>query len=198
MFIVLEGIDGAGCGAQRKALEKLKKLDGKPIFTLKYPHYKDAIGKAIHNFLHEKLDLSVEAQFLLYAFQMVSEKEKIAHLRKKGILVCDRYFTSTLCYQGVKGFPLPKALDFAKIFQIEVPDLVIFLDVKPEIALKRKEKEAGKTDLDRHEKDLKLMQKVDSMYQKLIENQIFAPWAKVDGERPIKGVTKELVSTLRK
>lgn len=196
MFIVLEGIDGAGCGAQRKALEKLGKLNDKPIFTLKYPHYKDSVGKAVHSFLHQKFDLSVEAQFLLYTFQMVTERKKIADLRKKGILACDRYFTSTLCYQTVLGFPLQKALVFAKIFQIEIPDLVIFLDVTPKTALKRKEKEDGKINLDRYEKDLKMMQKVDNMYQKLAEFHIFAPWVRVDGRRPIKAVTEEILQVI--
>ena len=198
MFVVLEGIDGAGCGAQRKALEKRGKIGKRPIFTLKYPHYRDAIGKAIHSFLHEEFDLSVEAQFLLYAFQMVSEKKKIAQLCKKGILISDRYFTSTLCFQGVKGFPLSKALEFAKIFAIEVPDLVIFLDVRPETALARKEKEEGKADLDRHERNLKLMQKTYSMYRKFIENHIFTNWVRIDGERPVWEVTEEIVRVIQK
>ena len=198
MFVVLEGIDGAGCGAQRKALEKRGKIGNKPIFTLKYPHYKDDLGKTIHRFLHRKLNLSVYSQFLLYSLQMVAEREKIASLRKKGILISDRYFTSTLAYQGTFGFPLQKALEFARMFQIEVPDLVIFLDVRPETAFGRKLKEEGKEELDQNESNLSLIRKVDSMYRKFIENQVFSRWIKVNGERPIEEVTGKIVEIIKR
>lgn len=197
MFVVLEGIDGAGCGEQRKALERLGKIGKTPIFTLKYPHYKDTVGQLIHDFLHEKYDFSVGAQFLLYAFQMVAEKEKIAHLRQRGILISDRYFTTTLCFQGVKGFPLQNGLEFAKIFKIEVPDLIVFLDVEPKVAFERKVKERDRQTSDRHEKDLKLMQKADSMYRRFIENHIFAPWMRVDGEKPVGEVTSKIVEIVK-
>src|SRR3989339_540099 len=103
MFFVLEGIDGAGCGAQRKNIEKIFTEQGINIHTMKYPYYENSFGELLRKFLKEGLKLSVEMQFLLFAGQMVAEKEKIQQLRQGKIVLCDRYFAGTIIYQGIYG-----------------------------------------------------------------------------------------------
>ena len=193
MFYVLEGIDGAGCGAQRKSLEKILPVKSLPIETLKFPYYKNEIGIVISDFLHKKHELSVEMQFLLYTSQMIMEKDKINSLRRDKVLVSDRYFPSTLAYQGLRGFDTEKGLRFAKDFQIEVPDAIFFLDTPPEVAFDRKHHEEGKVNLDRNEEDSVFLKKVDQQYRKLLATQVFAPWVVIDNTQSIDEVSEKIV-----
>ena len=57
---------------------------------------------------------------------------------EKGIVITDRYFTTSLCYQTLEGFDEKVALKYADDFGIIKPDLVFFLDVKPETAIEWK------------------------------------------------------------
>jgi len=177
MFFVIEGIDGAGCGAQRKNLEKLANISGKEIVTMKYPYYDNALGEVLRKFLKEGKDLSVEMQFLLFAGQMISEKEKIAKLRKEKIIVCDRYFAGTLVYQGLKGFDWQTPVDVAR---------------------ERKQQEEGKKILDRHEADFEFTKKVDQKYRELIKKKVFAKWIMIDNTKTIDEVTENIVNITNK
>lgn len=190
MFIVIEGIDGAGCETQAKNLQKLFKKNGRESFILKYPNYEKNIGRFIKDFLYKNKNLTAEEQFLLYSLQFLMDKEEIVKKRKKGVLIADRYFTSTLCYQALEGINLEKALRFAKDFNIEKPDLVFYLKVTPEVAIKRKKGELKEKN--RREKDFRFIKKTYHQYKKLIEKQIWANWIEINGQRPIDEITQEI------
>jgi dTMP kinase len=190
-FIVFEGIDGAGGETQSKLLLNYFKKQKIPVERLSYPDYRGQIGKLIHQFLHKKYDFSPEIQFLLYFTDFLKDKEKIENWRKENkIIISDRYFTSTLAYQGQKGFSIEKALKISKIFDLPKPDLIIYLKISPETSIKRKFRE--KKNLDRHEADKKFLEKISKFYDKLIKNQIFGKWVVVDGEMSIEEVAKEI------
>jgi dTMP kinase len=190
-FIVFEGIDGAGGETQSILLFNYIKRQKIPVERLSYPDYRGPIGKLIHQFLHKKYDFPPEVQFLLYFTDFLKDKEKIENWRKENkIIISDRYFTSTLAYQGQKGFSIEKALKISKIFDLPKPDLIIYLKISPETSIKRKFRE--KKNLDRHEADKKFLEKISKFYDKLIKNQIFGKWVVVDGEMSIEEVAKEI------
>jgi dTMP kinase len=190
-FIVFEGIDGAGGETQSKLLFNYFKKQKKPVKKLSYPDYRGPIGKLIHQFLHKKYNFSPEVQFLLYFTDFLKDKEKIEKWKRENkIIISDRYFTSTLAYQGQKGFSIEKALKIFKIFDLPKPDLIIYLKISAETSIQRKFKE--KRSLDRHEADKKFLEKLSKFYEKLIKNQIFGRWVTADGERPIEEVSKEI------
>jgi len=177
MFYTIEGIDGAGCGVVRRALEK-RLTEEKIAFTsLKYPVPNLPFGRDIYDFLDGKIEMPPEAQFLAFMGQMVIEKERIKKLRKK-VLIIDRYVPCTLVFQGSKGFPVEKGIKFAKLFDLEMPDRCFYLKVDWKIAYDRKNKEARTSD--RHEKDKKLFQKTESLYNDLAQKKVLAPWSVID------------------
>ncbi len=199
MFIVIEGIDGAGCETQGKNLLKMlnenRKDRSRPVPTLiKYPDYERNVGKLIKDFLYENKNLTPEQQFLLYTMQFVMDKEMIAEKRKSGILIADRYFTTTLCYQTLEGIRLEKALSFAEDFGIEKPDLVFYIKVDPDIAIKRK----GGEDKEKNfrEKDFDFIRKTYTKYEELVKNQVWAKWVEIDGNKGIDEVTKEIYNKI--
>lgn len=194
MFIVIEGIDGAGCQVQAKLLFKNLRKAGKTTALIKYPNYDDPVGTVIRKYLYEKQKLSPEEQFLFYSLQFITDGKVIDQKRKKGILVADRYFTTTLCYQTLEGIKEEKALSFAQDFNIRKPDLVIFLDVRPETAIKWKQGERKIKNF--REKDFEFMKKTYKRYLEMVERGVWTKWVKVDGERSIEEVGKEIAQRL--
>lgn len=189
LFVVIEGLDGSGGETQTKRLVEFLHSRGKETEVLTYPNPKSPIGKIIYDYLNKKIEMSPDVQMCLYATDMALDREKInASLQKGKIVVATRYFLSTLAYQcGAKGVPIEKALKFAKLIELPVPDIVIYLDVSPETSIKRKSGENEK--LDRHEEDRVFLAKVGEAYQNLAKNKVFAKeWVIVDAEKNIEEV----------
>jgi len=190
-LIVFEGIDGAGCETQVKLLFDYLKRQGKSVERLYYPDYEGPIGRLIHQYLHKQYEFSVDIQFLLYFTDFIKDREKINQWIGEGkIVICDRYFSSTLAYQGLRGFSIKKALELARRFKLPKPDLIIYLKVSPEVSMSRKYKE--KKDLDRNEADKKFLKKIWDSYEKLIKGKIFSKWVVIDGEKSIEEVFSQI------
>jgi len=190
-LIVFEGIDGAGCETQVKLLFDYLKRQGKSVERLYYPDYEGPIGKLIHQYLHKQYEFSVDIQFLLYFTDFIKDREKINQWIGEGkIVICDRYFSSTLAYQGLRGFSIKKALELARRFKLPKPDLIIYLKVSPEVSMSRKYKE--KKDLDRNEADKKFLKKIWDSYEKLIKGKIFSKLVVIDGEKSIEEVFSQI------
>ena len=196
MFIVIEGIDGAGCETQARAIYNTltRKHVNIPTHFLKYPHYDDSVGRMIKQFLYENKNLDAKQQFLLYCLQFINDAKKISDASKKGIVVADRYFTSALCFQTLEGIKLPVALRFASDFKIEKPDFVVYLDVNPDTAIKRKYGEDKEKN--RREKDFEFIRKTYKQYDKLVKGQVWTKWVRIDGERNVDEITKDIYNKI--
>ena len=194
-LIVFEGIEGAGAETQTNLLINFLKNNKKSLQKLEYPDYQGPIGRLIHQFLHKRYDFSPEIQFLLYFSDFVKDKEKINQWLKEGkIIICDRYFSSALAYQGLQGFPIKEALKIAQFFEIPKPDFIVYLRVSPKTSIKRKLKE--KQNLDRNESNKKLLTKVTMAYERLIKNQVLSRWLVINGEKSKGEVFKEIIQCL--
>jgi len=193
MFLVIEGIDGAGGSTQSRILKKFLEEKNFKVELISYPDYSNSIGKVVRKFLNKEFEISAEAQFFLYALDMVKDREKILKNLKEGkIVLADRYIFSTLAYQCfAKKFSFKKGLKLIEIFELPKPDLVFLLDIKPETSIRRKMKENNK--LDRHEEGLKLLEKVRKGYLKLAKENVFSKeWVILNGENKIEEVSKEI------
>ena len=195
MFIVIEGIDGAGCETQGKNLLKMLQGAGKRASLIKYPDYDRNVGKLIKEFLYQNKDLTAEQQFLLYTMQFIMDKQTVAEKRKNEIIIADRYFTTTLCYQTLEGVDIKMALEYAKNFKIEVPDAVYYLNVDPEIAIKRKGSEDKEKN--RREKDFEFIRKTYKQYEYLVQNQVWTKWVNIDGNRGVEEITKDIYNKIQ-
>lgn len=194
--IVIEGLDGAGGETQSKILLKKLRENGYKTKRLTYPDYGGPIGNLIHKYLHKIYNFPAEVQFLLYSGDMIKDKERINKAVENGeIIIFDRYITSTMAYQGLKGFPIKKALKYIELFEMPKPDLIIYLDISPETSLRRKYKE--KEELDRFESDKEFLKRLRKFYQKLIDAQVLGKWIVVNGEKTISEVTDQIVKTLK-
>ena len=195
-LIAIEGIDGSGGETQSGLLLEHLKGKGIPAEKLQYPDYASDIGKLIHEWLHNKSELTPEALFLLYATDMVKDQKRLGSWLEQGrTVIADRYITSTMAYQTMQGVPLEKILKFCELFGMRKPDIVIYLEVSPETSMDRKKSEKGS--LDRNESRREFLERVCGSYEGLVEKQVFAPWFVVDGEAPKEEVSARIRKILR-
>jgi len=195
MFYTIEGIDGAGCGVVRRALEKRLKEEKIEFESLKYPVPVLPFGRDIYDFLDGKVQMTSETQFLAFIGQMIQEKERIKKLRKK-VLIIDRYLPCTLVFQGAKGFPLKKGLALAKLFELEKPNKIFYLQVPWKVAFERKNAEARPSD--KHEADQTLYQKTASLYNKIAKAKILAPWVTIDATQTPEKEAEDILKIIKK
>jgi len=197
-FIVLEGIDGCGKGTQIKLLSEFLIKKGYSVENKKYPEYGQPIGDLLHNFLYKRIELNAVSEVLLHTADRLKDKEYIQNCLKSGkILLADRYYTSTLVYQALKGVALEKMLRLSELFEMPRPDLSILIRISPETSLERKSKEKP-GNLDRHEEDLLFQKSLAETYEQLAQENVFCPWAIVDGEGSVEEVFNQTVSLLNK
>lgn len=193
-FIVIEGIDGCGKSTQTKLLSDFLSQKGYSIVLRKYPEYGKPIGDLISNWLYSKeYDFNVEAQTLLYFADFIKDKEYLENNLKDGkIILSDRYFTSTIVYQKIKGMPISKLETLSQMFGLVKPDLVIYIKISPETSFERK---SSQKDLDRHEGDKKFLKILFDNFEETAKKY---NWEIVDGERPIEEITKDIINIVNK
>ena len=140
-FIVFEGIDGAGKTTQAKLLcERLTSL-GKSVYMTAEPTDL-ASGRELRRILggeERKTDCELAMLFTLdrIAHNIDAEKGISAMLDAGYDVICDRYYYSSLAYQGpVTSYEWVKSLNL-DCPDILHPDLCIFLDLTPEQSLER-------------------------------------------------------------
>lgn len=204
MFLVLEGIDGAGKGRQRIELTQILKQKFPGLFSLEFPDHQGVIYKnIIKPALLEKISIPKQAWFPAFALDQILYQDRISKAKnsKEEHFICDGYYTTNIVYNALvnKHLSLAKALAFAKDFKIAEADINIFIDVDPQIALARKKIEPGHNEgLDIYERDLKKQQLLRKSYLKMAQDSIFGKWEVVDGNGSITEVTETILQVLIK
>ncbi len=192
MFIVIEGLDGAGHRTQIKLLANYFRKKGKKVITIKTPDKSKPVGRSYYAYLDKKFELNKEAVFFLCAADVISNKETIE--KKDVIILSDRYITSTIAYQGANGLDVKKSIEIINIMGFPKADAIIYIDILPEVGIERKTKIKK---LDRHESDKKFQEKAKKIYMYQIKNNILGEWFVVDGNKSIKEVYEQIVKLLQ-
>lgn len=130
-LIVIEGLDRSGKTTQCEML--LKRLNDEKAgsaISMKFPDRETPIGMMIDAYLKKKTHIPPEALHLLFA---ANRWERLGHILKAldagQHVILDRYFYSGIAYSHAKG------LDFnwcvSRESGLPMPDLTVFLDIKP-------------------------------------------------------------------
>ena len=139
-FIVFEGIDGAGKTTQVELLAKHLRSLGREVSLSAEPTTLES-GKAIRRALsgaEKKSECQMAAMFVLDRIAHNKSEGGIEELLADGFdVISDRYYYSSLAYQGAAlGYDTVAALNLDNN-SIRTPDLCIFLDLTPEKSLER-------------------------------------------------------------
>jgi dTMP kinase len=149
-FICFEGVEGSGKSTQAKLLYKfIKKKITKKVILTREPGGTLFSEKIRNLMLDKKTKISPLTEFFLL---MAARNEHIIskinfYLKKNFIIICDRFFYSTLAYQHyLEG--MDKKFIFSiqkKIFNKVHPDITFLIDLNKKESKARINKRAKKT-----------------------------------------------------
>lgn len=188
-FICVEGLDGCGKTTQTKLLvRRLRRKRYDAIYTAEPSREK--IGKFIkRHCLHGEKRVSSIIEALLFAADRFEHVEDVIvpAIGKGKIVVSDRYVYSSLAYQGAAGLDLEW---IEKVNEHAIhPDLAFFIDVKPEIVVKRLKPKKSVME------NLQTQQKVREVYMKFVEN---GELVKIDGNGSVQEVAESILKAALK
>ena len=137
-FIVFEGADGAGKSSVcRRVSEELSARGLDVMLTAEPTH--EGVGAFIRSGSAGRISQRTEA--LLFVADRNDHTEKVEQAVSEGkIVLCDRYFASTVAYQSAKLDGDASDTDWLiRINEqfIDRPDVIILLDIDPEIGMGR-------------------------------------------------------------
>ncbi len=136
-MIVFEGIDGGGKTTQARHLQAILKEGEFEVLYFREPS-DSRWGKIIREKSVEEDSLTPQEELDLF---VKDRRENVANnlspaLAEKRIVILDRYYFSTIAYQGAKGID-PEAIRMMNESFVIAPDLVFILDVKADLGLER-------------------------------------------------------------
>ena len=148
LFITLEGVDGCGKSTQAEYLVEALEASGHEVVRLRDPG-STRLSEKIRLLLLDpgNDEMCDECELLLYEAaraQMVREVIEPS-LARGAVVVCDRFFDSTLAYQaGGRGLPRELVLDANALGSCGVvPDVTLVFDIEPAEALARATREGA-------------------------------------------------------
>lgn len=166
-LIVFEGIDGSGKSTQAKLLsEKLNTLGFNSEYTFE-PTNREYGQKLRDSFSSNRLTIDEELNLFILDRKMHIEYDISPWLECGKVVVLDRYYYSSIAYQGARGYDIEKIKSLHADFIIE-PDLVFIFNFEIDECLKRIEVSRGVTNLLENKSYL---EKVDLIFKKFQGNK---------------------------
>lgn len=171
-LIVIEGVDCSGKETQTENLYNNLKNEGRKVMRISFPDYESESSSLVKMYLRGDFGKSAydvnpyTASAFFAVDRFASYKTKWGNELEDGVVVADRYVTSNMVHQASKmktDAEKEEYINWLYDFEYEKlglpkPDMVIFLDMPPEISAKlnaeRKNKITGEAVKDIHESDL--------------------------------------------
>ncbi|MGA8571878.1 MAG: dTMP kinase [Desulfobaccales bacterium] len=192
-LITLEGVDGSGKSTQAGLLAASLKKDGHPVVLTREPTDGPA-GQRLRSYLkgpsrhlspEEELSLFMEDR-RVHVFQIISPS-----LAEGRIVISDRYYYSSVAYQGALGLD-PDAIAAANQSFAPAPDLVFILMLPVAEAMRRlarKSKEARQVS-----ESFPYLKQVEAIYAGLRGPRL----RRVEASRPPQEVHAAILEETRK
>ncbi len=134
MFITFEGIEGSGKSTQCRLLKEHLESKGRKVTVTREPGW-GAMGKVIRHLILDEKELEIHPLTELYLFcaDRVQHVKDFITPRLKGgeVVICDRYFDSTIVYQGYgRQLDLYTVKKLAEASTLDlVPDITFLLNL---------------------------------------------------------------------
>ena len=137
ILIVFEGIDGSGKSTQAKLLQEKLTQRSFDVVCFREPS-ESRFGREIKEkaLCPDSLTPQEELDLFMKDRRENVEKNLKPSLAKKKVVILDRYYFSTISYQGAKGIDTERIRVMNEEFAPR-PDWVFILDVDPETGLER-------------------------------------------------------------
>lgn len=161
LFVVIEGIDGSGkTSVAREIVERLPRLGLEAIYT--YEPYESPFSEALRRLKERGPTSPVLDTLAMFCDRAYHVDSVIEPALSRGVsVVADRYYYSTIAYQGAMGADVEWIRGISRVFR--KPDLAIYLDVEPEVGLSRSSGTRW-----RHYEDLEILRRARKIYMDLV------------------------------
>jgi dTMP kinase len=136
LFIVLEGIDGTGKSTQTRRLAEWFTRHGREVVTSREPTDGPWGRKLRESAATGRLPATEELELFLRDRQQHVEELIRPALAAGKVVILDRYYFSTMAYQGARGFDPAEIRRRNEAFAPR-PDLLLLLDLDVDTALSR-------------------------------------------------------------
>ncbi|MDA8409584.1 MAG: dTMP kinase [Treponema sp.] len=163
-FVVLEGIDGSGTTTQLERIGAMTGSHGIGAWTSFEPSDLPT-GQFVRRVLSGEVAALPGTIARLFAADrhehIFGANGALEHLGRGELVIFDRYFFSSLAYQGMDcGFDLPFQLNA----EFPLPELLLFFDLEVDIAMERVFRRPGRDIYETHG----ALERVRAAYQKAI------------------------------
>lgn len=194
MFITLEGPEGSGKTSHLPYLVEYLREKGYTVFPTREPGG-TSIGEQIREVIHDlkNVEMHPRTETLLYQAARAQIVEQVIkpRLADGEIVISDRYYDSTIAYQG---YGHQQDLDQVRALVKYatgglVPDLTVLLDVDIEEGLRRKKKDNEWNRLDAY--TVEFHQRVRAGYLEMLEQEP-KRWVMIDAGREWDDVQEKL------
>lgn len=190
-LIVFEGIDGSGkTTVAKEVLKKLSDAGYRTYYT--YEPWESPFAKLLQSFKGNVNPL-IEALLMAADRYFHIENDIKPKLKEGYIILLDRYYYSSIAYQGARGVNIEWIKELNKY--VIKPNIILYLDVSPETALKRVGKKTSKWE---YFEKKEILLKVKKIYEKLIKTEKFTV---INAEAPLNEVIHKcfniILSTLK-
>lgn len=207
LFIVLEGVDGAGTTTHTGLLAKALRKKGLPIHTTREPS-DGPVGVMIRQILTGRIVVpgisghrpsSWSTMALLFAADRLDHLEATVqpNLHDGVTVISDRYDHSSVAYQSITGGGEPETVRWVREINRHArrPDLTIVLDVDPsEAARRRRERSVGREIFD----DLELQAQLAAFYTDIDKHFPGDNVTHVNTTRPIDEVAQDVLHAVER
>jgi len=190
LFISFEGPDGGGKSTQACLLVDHLKGRGLNVLLTREPGG-TPIGDQIRRTLMDlgNTGMDPRTEILLFSASRAQIVHQVIrpHLESGGVVVCDRFYDSTLAYQGYgHGLDLDALRTITKFATGGLrPDLTLLLDLPAEAGLERRRSGGQWNRLDAY--DLAFHQRVRQGYFELAKTEP-ERWVRIDATQPVDEV----------
>lgn len=191
VFIAFEGLDGCGKSTQLNLLFNYLKSLNKKVIKVREPGGTE-VGETIRSILlNRDIDINERAELLLFLSsraQLVEEIIKPA-IKSGYYVLADRFADSSVAYQGGGRNLGMETVDLLNRFATDnvYPDLVFFIDISVDLALKR----LNVKNKDRLEKEGRnFLEKVRNSYMEIAKTK--SNFIIINGERDVNEIFSEI------
>lgn len=137
LLIAIEGIDGAGKTTQARLLRETLEKQGYEVALFREPG-DSRYGREIRELSKHGRTISAEEEMVLFREdRRIDVADNIEPALSKGaVVVMDRYYFSSMAYQGAAGLD-PQYVQAQNEEFAPRPDLTLVLDVTPRVGIER-------------------------------------------------------------
>ena len=196
-FVTFEGIDGSGKTTQIDLLKKSFSNNKDVIFTANPGETQ--LGKELRKILLHRIDLKlseINEMFLFFTgIQDNYEKVILPAISQKKIVFCDRYYDSTVAYQGFgRRLDINKILKLVDVSALPEPNITILFRIDFNVFQERADKKGIKDKIENSKNEF--YKSVISGYDELAKVHKNR-YVVLDGSKPVELLHRQVKEVLK-